>query len=370
MHAPSTEPNHRTRAIAKGEGRALRFLLAVLLLWAGVRIIAILSGELNSAATGTSPISASGIRPASSPVTIVVAPPGLPGDEAPAMQSSPLRDVGRPPIVGMRAPPQPGTTGRQVVTTTATPPLSPPVASAAASRASISVPASPPIAPDVEKPSGSRQRWSGSAWLLWRDAGATRAIGSAGQLGGAQAGLRIDRHLGRPVASIPAAAYARLTTALHEPAAPELALGLAIYPVSGRVPVMIGIERRVKLDEDGRNAFSILAATGLNPTRITGRLIAEGYAQAGMVGFSRKDLFADGRATVTMPLDRKGTTGIGLGVSGGAQPAVSRLDIGPLFQIRLPLGAVSPRLSVEWRQRVAGNARPGSGAAIILASDF
>lgn len=214
------------------------------------------------------------------------------------------------------------------------------------------------------------QRWSGSAWLLWRNEGNSQALGSAGQLGGAQAGLRIDRHLGRPVANMPFSAYARFTGALHEPVAPEAALGIAVHPLSGRVPLMVGIERRMALDDDGRNAFSILAATGLNPTPVVGGLIAEGYAQAGMVGLSRTDLFADGRAVLTLPLDGKKSTGAGMSLSGGAQPGLARLDAGPVFQTRLPIGSITPRLSVEWRQRIAGGARPGSGLAVTLAGDF
>ncbi|TNE38164.1 MAG: hypothetical protein EP321_13715 [Sphingomonadales bacterium] len=246
-----------------------------------------------------------------------------------------------------------------------------PTASAAApsspARRPVSIPAVPPSAPVG---AATSQRWSGSAWLLWRNEGNSQALGSAGQLGGAQAGLRIDRHLGRPVGTVPLSAYARFTGALREPVAPEAALGIAVHPLSGRVPLMVGIERRVALDDDGRNAFSILAATGLNPTPVMGGLIAEGYAQAGMVGLSRTDLFADGRAVLTLPLDREATTGAGISLSGGAQPGLARLDAGPVFQTRLPIGSITPRLSVEWRQRIAGGARPGSGLAVTLAGDF
>lgn len=244
-------------------------------------------------------------------------------------------------------------------------------ASTESSNPPVSVPAAgPPARIDEGGGTGHRQRWSGSAWLLWRDTGNPQAIGSAGQLGGAQAGIRIDRHLGRPFASVPLSAYARLTTALRDPAAPEAAMGLALHPASGRMPVMVGIERRVAFGRDGRDAFAILAATGLNPSRVMGGLIAEGYAQAGMVGLSRKDMFADGRASLIAPLDRSGATGIGVSLSGGAQPELSRLDAGPVFQTRLPLDAVALRLSVEWRQHIAGNARPGSGLAVTLGSDF
>lgn len=60
----------------------------------------------------------------------------------------------------------------------------------------------------------------------------------------------------------------------------------------------------------------------------------------------------------------------GFAVSGGVQPSLSRLDIGPQLSVRFPLGHGHARVAVEWRERVAGNARPASGPAIMLASDF
>jgi hypothetical protein len=61
---------------------------------------------------------------------------------------------------------------------------------------------------------------------------------------------------------------------------------------------------------------------------------------------------------------------VGAALSGGAQPGISRLDIGPEIQVRLPLPQGGARLSVEWRERVAGDALPGSGLAITLGADF
>ncbi|MGD9809906.1 MAG: hypothetical protein AB7U35_01055 [Sphingobium sp.] len=211
--------------------------------------------------------------------------------------------------------------------------------------------------------------WSGSAWAFWRERKAVRALGSAGQLGGAQAGVRIDRRLVR-IAGAPLSAYGRVSSALYRPYAPEAALGLAARGELGILPVSFGIERRFALDGDGRNAFALVATTGLYPTRIFGGLIAEGYAQGGMVGFSRTDAFVDGRFSLAMPLDRNGRFSVGGSVSGGAQPGVSRLDAGPMIELRLPAGGVSPRLLVEWRRRVAGRAAPGSGFAVTLATDF
>ncbi len=215
------------------------------------------------------------------------------------------------------------------------------------------------------------RRWSSSAWVFWRERGGGAALTSAGQLGGSQAGVRLDRRVaGLDKGRMPILLYGRLTAAVKVPHQGEAALGLALRPLSGRMPLTIGVERRIALDASGRNAMALVAAGGLNPTRVIGPVIAEGYAQAGMVGFARRDLFADGRMSFAVPLDKAARTMAGAAFSGGAQPGVSRLDIGPMLETRLPLGPIQPRLVVEWRQKVAGNARPGSGLAVTFASDF
>lgn len=57
-------------------------------------------------------------------------------------------------------------------------------------------------------------------------------------------------------------------------------------------------------------------------------------------------------------------------IASSAQPGVERLDIGPEIRLRLPVGQGGLRLSAEWRARIAGNARPASGPAITLITDF
>ena len=55
---------------------------------------------------------------------------------------------------------------------------------------------------------------------------------------------------------------------------------------------------------------------------------------------------------------------------GAVQPDAARLDIGPSAVLQLPVAhpAVAPAL--DWRERVVGAAKPGSGVAFTLASDF
>ena len=113
----------------------------------------------------------------------------------------------------------------------------------------------------------------------------------------------------------------------------------------------------------------MLAVGGIGPARIAPSLEVEAYAQGGMVGFRSRDLFADGKISLLSPLGNSPVR-LGASLSGGAQPQVERLDIGPELQIRLPLKPVGARLSIEWRERIAGGAAPTSGPALTLGADF
>ena len=222
-----------------------------------------------------------------------------------------------------------------------------------------------PLAPPGQHGS---DRWRGSGWLFWRDGSASRAnIVTAGRLGGSQAGLRLDYDL-TPGSAGRAAAYARATAALNRPASPEGALGIAWQP-SRAIPVSIAAERRIALGKGARDANALLAVGGFGPTPVISGVEAEAYAQAGMVGFHRRDLFADGKFSLLSPISRLPLR-LGASLSGGAQPGVGRLDVGPEVQLRIPLPQAAARLSIEWRERVAGEASPPSGLAVTLGADF
>jgi hypothetical protein len=56
-----------------------------------------------------------------------------------------------------------------------------------------------------------------------------------------------------------------------------------------------------------------------------------------------------------------------MGIWGGMQPSLARLDLGPRVTMKVRNNV---RVHFDWRQRVAGNAQPGSGPAVTLAGDF
>jgi hypothetical protein len=45
-------------------------------------------------------------------------------------------------------------------------------------------------------------------------------------------------------------------------------------------------------------------------------------------------------------------------------------DLGPWQWLDVMLGAVPARVSLDWRERVEGDAGPGSGAAVTLSTRF
>lgn len=363
MSAPSAEPRSRRRV-----GAPIRFLGLAIGLWVGVRVA--MTSALFAQALGGSPGGTASAAGAVSSGPRQSQPEfATYRDRIERIEGGPVRRLEHSPIVrrggdGVAMAEASGVASPAFATGAASLPI---IAAASAKRVSVAAANAVPAGPK-----DGHRRWSASGWLFWRSQGGRPSLGSAGQLGGSQAGVRVERALGRagPRQGLPVSGYVRMTTALRGPMAPEAAIGVAVRPLSGRAPVIVGIERRIALDRNGRNAFALVAAGGLNPTRVVGTLVAEGYAQAGVVGLSRRDPFVDGRMSLTAPLGRGGRTRAGFSLSGGAQPGAARLDIGPVFETWLPLGSARPRLTVEWRQRVVGKALPGSGVAVTLANDF
>lgn len=202
-------------------------------------------------------------------------------------------------------------------------------------------------------------RWYLSTWLLVRRDGGS-ALASAGTLGGSQAGLRIGYRLARPLAL-----SARVSTPLGHRRGTEAAFGLDWRP-SDRLPLTLLVERRQAIGQGGRNAFALTLHGGVY-RRLAGDFRLDAYAQAGIVGTRSRDLFADGGTRLGIAISG---IEVGASVSGGVQPGVARLDLGPQVTLRLPVAGERLRLTAEWRFRIAGEARPGSGPALTLASDF
>jgi hypothetical protein len=212
---------------------------------------------------------------------------------------------------------------------------------------------------------GAPSRWSGSLWLVARGGGGVATAPLGGQLGGSQAGLRLAYLLDRKHRI---AAMARVTSPLGA-GLREAAVGIEWQPT--RLPVRIVAEQRVALNA-GQGGPAITVVGGFGPLPIGGGFRLESYAQAGAIHRDRTEGFVDGALHLSHPLTTLGTIPIDLGAGlwGGAQRGAARLDVGPSISATLPIAGRQARLSLDWRERVAGQARPGSGVALTLGADF
>ena len=343
------------------KGRPLRFLAAATIGWVALRALTAAPDPAVRAAPGTSPSGRSYGLPTPVFATAYAMPPPAPRP-APAPRSATLPDraVPRAPLMLAALPPHqrrrpdPSRIALAMVGLlspgTPWPNAAPP-------------PQTMPMAGRRPVPTGSR--WSASAWLLIRDGGSPAPGLGGGQLGGGQGGVRLAYALGR---ARRVALVARLTSPLSG-SGREAAIGIEWRPT--RLPIRLVAEHRFALD-GGKGGPGIAVIGGTGPARIGGGFDLETYGQAGVIRRSRTEFYADGSARLTRPLATlgKARVDLGLGVWGGAQRGAARLDMGPTLGVRTPIGGKTVRLSFEWRQRVAGQARPASGPALSIGSDF
>ncbi len=186
-------------------------------------------------------------------------------------------------------------------------------------------------------------------------------LAANGMLGGSQAGARIlyrfDRRLALSVrTTAPVGGVTRNA---------ELAAGVRWQPLV-RIPVALTAERRQSFGRDaGRSAFALFADGGVYDRPMFAKFNLDAYLQDGVVGLRDRSLFADGSATLTRPLWRAFSGGVG--VWGGVQPGLYRVDAGPRLTWRV---GRSLRVHADYRQRLAGSASPGSGPVMTIAGDF
>jgi hypothetical protein len=207
-------------------------------------------------------------------------------------------------------------------------------------------------------------RVSASAWLVARPGTGLGAAPGGGQIGGSQAGARVVALLSRRQHVV---AFGRVSAPLRDSGS-EAALGVEWQPTP--MPVRVGIERRVPLN-GGRGGTGIGMVGGYDSSGRWGLEVAS-YAQAGIVLRERSEPYADGALRVTHGVARNGKLRLSLGVGswGAAQRDAQRLDVGPSAVLSLPVAGQPIRIALDWRQRVAGGARPGSGPALSMGGDF
>ncbi|TYC81600.1 hypothetical protein [Novosphingobium sp. BW1] len=218
------------------------------------------------------------------------------------------------------------------------------------------------------------RRWSADAWALVRGKSAS-GLGAAPlppTYGGSQAGAVLRYRLALKSALQPQL-YMRTTSALGEVSETAAALGASARPVPG-LPFDAALEGRLVNGIGGnRVQAAALVSTRLAPLLLPGDLRGEAYGQAGYVTGRYATAFGDGQARLDKGVVRVGKVEarLGGGVWAGAQKGAWRVDAGPSAMITMPLNKkMFGRLALDWRQRVAGDAEPGSGPAVTLSAGF
>lgn len=346
------------------QGRPIRFLIAVLGGWTALRVAALLPEAIQLPEVAASEVRGDRFAVASLPPPLrggwPLAPTALAPPPTLIAPSGPMQSAAATGRAGAR------TAGNAVsLALFSRIGFGQPQRRRAAAIAPPLLPPPPPSTMPANAPRPSRL--SGSLWLALREGGrGADILGPGGQIGGSQAGLRLRYAIDE---SRRVALSARLSGPMRG-IGREAALGIEWRP--GSAPVALMAEQRIALD-GGRGGPAVMAVGGLDPRSIGGGFDLEGYAQGGAVlRGDRVEPFVDGALRLARPITRigRGDVTLGLGAWGAAQRDAQRLDLGPSIAIALPVAKRNLRLSLDWRERVAGGARPGSGVALTLGTDF
>lgn len=323
------------------DGRPLRFLAAMILGWAGVRAAMLWPGpsplEPLIAALAP-PLTATALPAPSSPSKPEHVQPSTRGNPSPATAAPQTR-------VRMAPLPHLATTFQERQISSPEP------------LGMLAAPSRP--VPIAHGPT----RLAGSSWLLARGGGGGTLSG--GQLGASQAGVRITYALGR---ARRVALAARLASPL-EGSGKEAAIGLEWTPTT--LPFRLVAEQRFALD-GGRGGPTVGIIGGYGPATLRHGLNVEAYGQAGAIARDGVEGFVDSAARLTHAAATLGQAHVDLGAGLwlSAQRGATRFDMGPTIGLAVPVARRNLRLSLDWRERIAGQARPGSEPAFTIGSDF
>ncbi len=222
-------------------------------------------------------------------------------------------------------------------------------------------------------------RWSIDSWAFWRQGSDAAIIGQgrAPTYGASQAGAVLNYRLSPASADTPnraPRAYVRVYRALVENGETEVAAGLSARPIA-RLPIRAHAEMRATqsgFDSTVSARPSAFVTTELAPQKLPLNARAEFYAQAGYVSGKDATAFADGQLHILRDVADfdLGRVSVGGAAWGGAQKGAQRIDLGPSMRVDMMIGSVPARLSVDYRERMAGTAEPDSGAAVTLSTRF
>jgi hypothetical protein len=365
---------------------SIRFLGFAVFAWAGVRAASL---GMIPGVDALTPAASAATTPAALPVAGQYSPPPAPAPLGPGMGQAYGSYAYPPPYAGYPAYPQPVAVPYYYPVPAALPRAPAPLSRHSAwdevaptpkplfdgwglaeppretRLAGIEPRPSPVATPAIPGPPGAPaakrfDRLQLTAWALLRGSPGPGNLATGGTLGGSQVGGRLTYNFTPALA-----ASLRSSSSVGGVRYAEVAAGVRWRPLAS-VPLALNVERRHALNRwGGRNAFAIFAEGGLYERPLFGLGNLDMYAQGGVVGLKSRDLFFDGAATLTRPVWKNWSAG--LGVWGGAQPGLYRVDAGPRLSMDLRRGI---RLHADYRQRLAGEAAPSSGPALTIAGDF
>lgn len=242
----------------------------------------------------------------------------------------------------------------------------------------LAAPPRPAAAPPAVLATATAPRWSGDGWLLLRQgSGGLAAASGFPSYGASQAG-GVIRYALAPGSPHKPQAYLRISRAIGGFDESEAAAGLSARPFAS-LPLRLLGEARVQRSAGGttrvRPAASLVSE--LPPARLPLRIAGEAYAQVGYAGApigSKRGAtpFFDVQAVADRKLASAGIAELRLGAGAwsGGQKGAARLDLGPRASLRLDTAPARSRLALDWRFRVAGDARPGSGPTLTFSAGF
>ncbi|MEP0191691.1 MAG: hypothetical protein ABJP70_13815 [Erythrobacter sp.] len=221
-------------------------------------------------------------------------------------------------------------------------------------------------------------RWSFDSWAFFRQGSntLTTSQGRVPTYGASQLGAVFQYRLA-PASRRDPKAYVRVYRALTSTPENELAIGFGTR-LAPSIPVRVQAEARLTNNAFGTEVRpAILAVTELQAQSLPAGVKAEGYAQGGYVGGAADTGFIEGQVAITRQVKsfdlsktKNAKISVGAAAWGGAQRDAQRIDLGPSVRMDLIIGAVPARVSVDWRERVAGSAEPGSGVAATISTRF
>jgi len=206
------------------------------------------------------------------------------------------------------------------------------------------------------------RRWQIGGFALLRDGGSAKDVSipaaspvlGGGQMGGSIAFLP-DAYARRPLALVARANVAADPAGVRSETA-QAAIGIRQTLAPG---VSISAERLIAIGNATRSDWTLRLAAGGTRGRISA------YGEAGVLGNGQAYAGAQASARIL----RIGPVTAGAASWASLQtgtPDIWRTDAGPSISAQVK----GLRLQADWRQRIAGNAAPGSGPVVTISAGF